>query len=41
MSTNQQLYTSINTEGLTIIKSGASRMYFIMLVHLVVQSSLI
>nr|DAF96402.1 MAG TPA: hypothetical protein [Podoviridae sp. ctG4L18] len=41
MSTNQQLYTSTNTEEITIIKSGTSRMYFIMLVHLVVQSSLI
>nr|DAD56315.1 MAG TPA: hypothetical protein [Caudoviricetes sp.] len=41
MSISLQLCTSTNTEELTIIKSGASRMYFIMLVHLVVQSSLI
>jgi len=31
----------IDTEEITVIKSGASLMYFTMLVHLVVRSNLI
>nr|DAE29406.1 MAG TPA: hypothetical protein [virus sp. ctx9V1] len=41
MSTSLQLCMIIDTEEITVIKSGASLMYFTMLVHLVVRSNLI
>nr|DAD95215.1 MAG TPA: hypothetical protein [Podoviridae sp. ctsNK10]DAJ73305.1 MAG TPA: hypothetical protein [Caudoviricetes sp.] len=41
MSISLQLCMIIDTEEITLIKSGASLMYFTMLVHRVVHSSLI